>query len=274
MRPNLSHVRRTAYGTKLIASHPEGSARRRLLRDYWKLKARQLGGERGPGRASVLGWDIEFFDIDTFAFVFEEIFVERSYDVDLPPQPFIIDCGANIGLASLFFADRHPGARIVAYEPGSATFCVLEDNLRRAGVSAELHREAVSDADGEVELYHDTSPGSVGSSTLADAHASIGSERVPARRLSHRVTERVDLLKLDVEGAEHLVLAELAEAGSLASVDRIVFDYNHHLAGADELGRTLSLLEGAGFGYQLSGPFSLPFRAGVPQDLIIFAYRR
>jgi FkbM family methyltransferase len=268
------HLRRIAYETNVGLRLPPGADRRRLLADYLRLKARQVRGASGPGTARLLDWEIRYFDLATFAFVVEEIFLERIYELDLPDEPRILDCGANIGLASLFFAWRHPGARISAFEPGPATFEVLRANLDAAGVDADLRQVAVSDRAGEVLLYNPGGAGSVGSSVVTSRRADAPSDRVKAITLSSAVDERIDLLKLDVEGAEHQVLRELVDSGAIDQIDHIISDVNHHLVHGDELGRTLVLLEEAGFGYQISAPLPTPFQRDVAQDVILFAYRR
>jgi len=63
--------------------------------------------------------------------VFEQIFVNREYDFKLPNDPgLIIDGGANIGLASIIFANKFPEAEIVAVEPDLSNFGILKQNVR------------------------------------------------------------------------------------------------------------------------------------------------
>ena len=45
------------------------------------------------------------------------------------PTPRILDCGANIGLATLYFKLLYPGACITCFEPGAEAFRVLEANI-------------------------------------------------------------------------------------------------------------------------------------------------
>jgi FkbM family methyltransferase len=45
------------------------------------------------------------------------------------PLPFIIDAGAQIGMSTLYFKKQYPGAEIVAIEPNTINFKLLEENI-------------------------------------------------------------------------------------------------------------------------------------------------
>lgn len=64
---------------------------------------------------------------------FEQIFIEGKYDFsfqDCTPK-FIVDGGANIGCASVFFAQKFPQASVLAIEPELCNFAILQHNPRR-----------------------------------------------------------------------------------------------------------------------------------------------
>jgi tRNA G46 methylase TrmB len=64
-------------------------------------------------------------DIPTF----NEVFYWGEYAFDIPKAPeTIVDCGANIGLASVYFANRFPNAKIIAIEPEQSNFEMLQKN--------------------------------------------------------------------------------------------------------------------------------------------------
>ena len=66
-------------------------------------------------------------DITTFKY----IFAHDDYDFSIIPEPkVIIGAGANIGLASIYFANRYPEARIIAIELAPSNFEVLLKNTR------------------------------------------------------------------------------------------------------------------------------------------------
>lgn len=65
-------------------------------------------------------------DPDTF----EQIFVSNEYDFLVETQPqIIVDAGANIGLASIYFANNYPEAKIIAIEPEQSNFELLKKNV-------------------------------------------------------------------------------------------------------------------------------------------------
>jgi hypothetical protein len=93
--------------------------------------------------------------------------------------------------------------------------------------------------------------------------------------LSTLLPDSVDLLKLDVEGAEGDVLDDLVQTGALDRVAEVVMEYHHHLDDQDRLGGVLSLLERAGFGYQVATAENHAILgAGSFQDVLLYAYRR
>lgn len=58
--------------------------------------------------------------------IYKQIFIEKQYDCSLKKDPeVIIDCGANIGLASVFFANKYPSAKIIAIEPEKSNYEML-----------------------------------------------------------------------------------------------------------------------------------------------------
>jgi hypothetical protein len=61
---------------------------------------------------------------------FNEVIVKRWYDHPFPGVPqLIIDAGANVGYASVRFAELYPNADIVAIEPDRGNFAMLQQNV-------------------------------------------------------------------------------------------------------------------------------------------------
>jgi hypothetical protein len=82
------------------------------------------------------------------------------------------------------------------------------------------------------------------------------------------------MLKMDIEGSEHDVLEDLVESGKLSSIRRMTMEYHHHVQRHDDrLGKLLSRLEDAGFGYHICAPLALPFPHDETQNFMLRAYR-
>jgi Methyltransferase FkbM domain len=98
--------------------------------------------------------------------------------------------------------------------------------------------------------------------------------KVHATRLSSYVNGSVDLLKLDVEGAEFDVMTDLERSGKLSLIKRMVIEYHHKIGNrASSLAQFLAILEKAGFEYQIYGDCEPVTRQDVFQDILIGAYR-
>lgn len=63
--------------------------------------------------------------------VFEDVFVKETYRYDKELQPeLIVDAGANVGYASVYFANRFPNSKIIAIEPEEKNFSLLKRNAK------------------------------------------------------------------------------------------------------------------------------------------------
>jgi FkbM family methyltransferase len=253
-----------------------------LLWTYSRLKLREALASRPRGnglrRTRILDMDVTFFDHYWLVEMFEEIFLRRHYYFESDsPHPLIVDVGSNIGLAILFFKRLHPASKVIAFEPDPETFAVLEKNVRdNALEGVRARNEAVYDGSERLHLYGDCeTPGSP-QQTMRSGRLTGGIRSVPASRLSDHITEAVDFLKIDVEGAEGVVMEELEESGKLELVRRLAVEHHHHLdPEEDGLSRLLAALERNGFGYQLEARLaSFTSPPGQYQNVLVFGYRK
>lgn len=138
--------------------------------------------------------------------------VERELLVSRLRDGFtFIDIGANIGAYSLFVAARAGrGARILAVEPQPEIFARLAFNIAQNPFgTVKAVACALADKPGELTLFIDQT--NRGESSVRILNSSAGtSVKVPAMTLLSLVEgegyERIDAVKLDVEGAEDLIL--------------------------------------------------------------------
>lgn len=151
---------------------------------------------------------------------YHEVLVMKQYQCHLAAAPkVIVDAGAHVGLASVYFANLYPNAKILAIEPEASNFALLTKNVS-AYPNVRAINAAVWSSDGFV-LLEDPGNGSWG----FRVGRTIGSA-VPALSLStllaNEKVARVDILKMDVEGAEQEIFAEHADW--LATTDLLMIE--------------------------------------------------
>jgi FkbM family methyltransferase len=134
-----------------------------------------------------------------------EVFAADDYGIDLStPVRRVLDLGANIGFAAMLLAERYPDAEIVCVEAAPDTFAVLEANI--AGIERIRALNLAVGTDGPV--FVDLAAPSV------ERQMTEHGTEVPGISL-HRLLddlgwEYLDLLKIDVEGAEFTIFADKA----------------------------------------------------------------
>ena len=135
--------------------------------------------------------------------VFRQIFMERQYDVEVSPEPrLIIDAGAHIGCASVFFACRYPQATILAIEPEAANFEMLSRNAApyhnivpiRAAMWGRPDVLAIANPNDESWRFQTRQ------ATAAEVDTVVGITIEELLRWTG--APLIDILKIDIEGAE------------------------------------------------------------------------
>jgi FkbM family methyltransferase len=170
----------------------------------------------------------------------------REYEwmgIDLDrPRDLVVDGGAHVGTFTAMAALH--AAKVVAVEPTPTTAALLRDNMARNGLDhVQVVEGALWPTAGTVDLHDNT---------LSSASSVIGGEAtgvsVPTVTLGQLVEDHgtIDLLKLDIEGAEFPLLRETPDE-VLARVDTIVGEM--HLWASDDPDESALVrrLEAAGF---------------------------
>ena len=148
----------------------------------------------------------------TYYFGYHEPEIFRFLDNYICDGMVFLDVGANIGAYSLFAAKRvSPGGKVYAFEPQHETFARLIHNIELNEFDNIIAEHcAVGCTEGEVEIVKDsdTAKSYVKSFALLEGDNQL--ERCPVATidgcLGHGSVERVDYLKIDVEGVEYNVL--------------------------------------------------------------------
>ena len=246
-------------------------------RSYWRLSLLGKEDTASAKQIRLLEYEVSYFNADTLFALFRDLFLARVYEAHFDnDRPIIIDCGSNIGMSIFFFKTMYPGAQIVGFEPNPVQFDLLSKNIEINELTDTMVlQKAVSDSRGTIDFFlNENDPGSLNMG-LVQRNSEAPKISVECELLSDHISDPVDLLKLDIEGAEESVLRDLERSGKLQSIKLIVCEYHHHIeAGVDRLSKTLGILERAGFGYQLLSSPGSPPTLDSYQDVLIYAFNR
>lgn len=150
----------------------------------------------------------------------------------LRPGMCFVDVGANWGYYTLLAADLvGPRGRVVAFEPHPALHRLLENNVRRNNLAPVVALQiAAADRRGEMNLAgFDSGAANSGISRLTERpDASVPNYSVATEQLETvldaQMVGDVDLLKMDIEGAEALVLPTMREGLARARYKHILLE--------------------------------------------------
>lgn len=172
-------------------------------------------------------------DIPTY----DIVFTGGEYDLHVAENPkVIIDAGANIGLASIFFANRFPAAKIIAIEPEESNFQMLKKNVQPYSNITPLN-VALWDKNEDISLV-DPGLDKWGFMTKSD-DGTAGSTADNAK-VCHRVKgmtvdrimddfgiSRIGILKIDIEGAEREVFTD--SSAWIERVDALIVELHDRM---------------------------------------------
>lgn len=257
---------------------------RKTLRDGLGLVTLKIrSGLQKPGSIVQCGkFRVQINDPRNFYVLYKDIFIRRIYHFDAGrSDPLILDCGSNIGVAILYFKHLYPEARIIGFEPDPRVFPYLERNIETNGLrGVSLVKAALSSEEGLVDFFSDGKYGG----GLAEQLATAGEpgwlrSRVTSVRLRNYLTESVDFLKMNIEGAEYDVLKD--SEGLLNRVKEMVIEY-HHLPGLPRtLHKILDILDRHGFEYlindfdlETNGSIAPPFKLTPDSRYFLLIYAK
>lgn len=174
----------------------------------------------------------------------KEIFIEDTYKIEFDSQqPYILDCGANIGLSVLYLKRLYPFASITAFEPDEKNFELLQKNIKGM-TSVEGFKKAVWK---ENTILKFESSSTLSARIATDASPAGSVTETEATRLKDYLNKPVDLLKLDIEGAEYTVIKDCGNSISMAK--NIFIEYHGRFEQQNELNEIFALLQANGFYY-------------------------
>lgn len=192
-------------------------------------------------------------DAPSFCPSFNEIFLDEIYKFESATnEPVIIDCGSNHGLSIIFFKLLYPGAKIVGIEADPKIFELLKANIQSFGFDdVTLFNRAVSASLEPVNFYCEGADGGR-MHLLANAKNTV---QIDTLSLDSIIGERVDFIKIDIEGAETDVVCS---SEKLKNADHIFIEYHSFDSTDQSLHKILERLNLWGFRYHIQTQFCSP----------------
>jgi len=236
----------------------------------------ELYSKEIPGTGAVVWLRTDSSDGDLYRVLIEEL--EYAY-VEFETAPkIIIDAGANIGLSSVYFATQYPSARIFAIEPEKDNFELLRKNTERFQNITPICA-ALMQKEGQGVIF-DTGDGSL-AYQVKEVHDQLGEVScitIPSLCAEHSIS-KIDLLKIDIEGAEKEIFSDNCDWLSIVDVliielhERIVSECNKTVFDAVQAHFDYEWIGGENYFFAKSD-IALPkipihFKSKTPQELPI-----
>lgn len=222
----------------------------------------------------LLDYKLVTFNYEMLAGLFREIFIAQDYNFETNNKtPIILDCGANIGLATIYFKWKYPQSNIIAFEPDKEIFELLKENIEYNKITGvTLINAALLDRTGKVEFY--SSVESSWNSGVGSIYSKQGDNRkkteINCVRLSDYIDNNVDFIKMDIEGSEDLVIKDLVKCEKLNLIKEFIIEYHHKIGSENsKLGKFLGFFEQNNYEYQIRGNYS---KKEQFQDIVLYIY--
>lgn len=142
---------------------------------------------------------------------YRQIFMDGEYEIPIPFEPkIILDLGANIGLFALRMQEKFQHCRIIAVEPEIGNFKQLQKNTHKLK-NIKTYNKAIWSHSGELFIEMSTNLGEWGASTTT----SPSNQKIEAITINNlfelESIELIDVVKIDIEGAEEKVFENAEE---------------------------------------------------------------
>lgn len=169
-------------------------------------------------------------DISTY----KQIFVKEEYNFTVINQPkVIVDAGANIGLASIYFANKYPDAKILSIEPEKNNVELLKKNVEFYPNIIPVHA-ALWNKNEQIKVI-DPGLGNWGFMTAkkkaVDDNGEQSYQTVKSVSIDSLMTEynldQIDILKIDIEGAEKEVFSDTSSW--ITKVNAIIIELHERM---------------------------------------------
>lgn len=158
-------------------------------------------------------YEIWYENSDEFYELKKEIFSENCYYLELEKEdPVIVDAGAHIGMATLYYKMLFPESRVIAFEPVPYNFNILEKNIHENQLeNVELIQAVVAPKSGVLRIQEPIGEGAwrSGAGIIPKGWKGIQDNqeiKVEAIGIQEILHDKIDIFKMDIEGMEYEVI--------------------------------------------------------------------
>ena len=226
-------------------------------------------------RVQFLGHELGIVDNASFLEMIKELFAEEIYDFEAKTElPYIIDCGANVGLSVIYFKRLYPKSQIVAIEADPNIYKILKQNVDLYNLTdVQCINSAVWTNSETVNFAAEGSWGGYLSSEINSNNIEV--KALDLRKLINR---KIDFLKIDIEGAETEVLIHTQDL-IVKYVENLFFEWHSLTQEPQQLGKILDYFSNNGFRYHIKeagnriNPFINKTTSRMDSQLNCFLYK-
>lgn len=193
-------------------------------------------------------YKIVFRDAPVFLTSIKELFINEFYKFrPTTDHPKIIDCGSYIGTSILFFKVNYPNAVVTGFEPDDTNYGIIKANLEEWKFSNTSVMNAAIWINNESVSFN--SRASMASRIETGVYEDDNKKIVKCVRLNDLLNEKIDFLKIDIEGAEHAVLKDCSD--NLINVQNLFVEYHGIYPEMFKLNEILDILIRNNFRYYI-----------------------
>jgi FkbM family methyltransferase len=179
----------------------------------------------------------------TFKSIFEKNIYFFKSESD---SPLIIDAGANIGMGVLYWKRLYPKSKIIAFEPSRMAYKSLLKNVEANNLTnVQCINKAVADKEGVLQF---TTNEIISGSLVTEKNLKDNYE-VDVTTLGKYIQENIDLLKIDIEGAEKFIFDDIKS--NISFLNNIFLEYHSFINEKQYLSKYLTIFEENGFRYSI-----------------------
>jgi FkbM family methyltransferase len=191
-----------------------------------------------------------------------QIFVRRDYRMEASGVRRILDLGANIGMATIYLSRLFPEAQFACVEPSPENTPLLKRAIALNGIPARVFEAAAGAESGTTNLYLADKPVANSVYPVEGFSSLVTVPLISVPEIMNQMGwDRIDLLKIDIEGSEKEVLGRnnswLSKVGLITGESHLDPEYRYDKLRADlgAFGFVLETLipEGPDFGASFRG---------------------